>query len=419
MNLLLEKLKNIVEEQRAKGYSDIVIINSLKEYLQYAVLDFVYHNAKYSHLVMYGGTLLRICYDLERMSEDLDFQTSRPFPFEEFKEDIIQHFKGTYDLEIEVKTKAEKETGTEVTFLKFNILPELGITGTWQKLKLRFDVNNFEKMDQFQTEVIPKSKNNFTFAIRTYPISTLMASKIAAVLLRNQLRNIKGEITDHKPRDIYDLMWYMDKKIIPNLAYLKAKGIEVKNQRELFDTIALKVMNLADNLFQKDLGQFFYRQDMYDDWFRNWRERFITLRNSYEIHEIIELAWIRFGMDPMSENRYFHFVFKAKNEQVVKFTFILASGWYLYAKKREVQREPKIEEKISEECRAEMNTLDYQYIDTFYKKIARYLEKNDHIVLQSKIESKMIRYTADKLDTKSQILLDERLLESVNLEDLL
>ena len=79
MNIFIEKLKTIVKDRRAEGIPDFAIINFIKEELQYAVLDFIYNNKKYSNLIMYGGTLLRIAYDLHRMSEDLDFQTNKKF----------------------------------------------------------------------------------------------------------------------------------------------------------------------------------------------------------------------------------------------------------------------------------------------------------------------------------------------------
>jgi len=41
-----------------------------KEYLQYIFLNAI---SKYDNFVFKGGTCLRICYGLERASEDLDF----------------------------------------------------------------------------------------------------------------------------------------------------------------------------------------------------------------------------------------------------------------------------------------------------------------------------------------------------------
>ena len=48
--------------------------NALKEVLQYYVLNFIYHHSEYKNWIMYGGSALRICHGLDRMSVDLDFE---------------------------------------------------------------------------------------------------------------------------------------------------------------------------------------------------------------------------------------------------------------------------------------------------------------------------------------------------------
>ena len=119
MNILTEKLRNIVTERRREGISDDIILNALKEELHYAVLDFIYNNQMYSHLVMYGGTLLRIVYGLSRMSEDLDFQTDKKFDFKKFSKDCAEYFKTTYAIDIIIQAKTERLTGTDYAFINF------------------------------------------------------------------------------------------------------------------------------------------------------------------------------------------------------------------------------------------------------------------------------------------------------------
>ena len=49
------------------------IRNILKNYLQILVLDFIYTHKEYNQLLFYGGSCLAHCYNLPRLSEDLDF----------------------------------------------------------------------------------------------------------------------------------------------------------------------------------------------------------------------------------------------------------------------------------------------------------------------------------------------------------
>ena len=71
--LLEELLKPIVEEKKHLGVPNMVILNYLKEYIQYLVLYLIYNHSKFKKLVFKGGSCLSICYNLPRLSEDLDF----------------------------------------------------------------------------------------------------------------------------------------------------------------------------------------------------------------------------------------------------------------------------------------------------------------------------------------------------------
>ncbi len=437
MNILIEKLKNVVSTRRSQGTPDNVIINALKEELQYPVLDFIYNNKAYSHLIMYGGTLLRIAYSLSRMSEDLDFQTDEKFNLKKFAEKLTSYFKTTYDINIEIKIKTERLTKTDFAYIKFpGILEEIGLKGhgIQTKLQIRFDINKFSQASDFSIEQIPVTKDTYAFSIKTYTISTLMASKIAAILLRPK-RGIGHEISDCKPRDIYDLMWYMGRepKIIPDMDYLKAiyvrgkKNIEANNVLELFDVLLRHVGNLDDKSFTYDLSRFFYNPSEYEDWHRNWRERFRMLRNSYEIYKVKknnnkpDLFEIRAMTDFSNDNTYFHFYFSIEEplNRRVKFTCGLSEYWYIFTnfripvghRKKEIETFIKSDRKLSE--------LDYEYAGLFYEKIEDYLKRNDYILLQPELRTKLIRATADNLDVKTQILLDRRLLSKARFENLL
>lgn len=424
MNILIEKLRNIVTERRQDGISDDVILNALKEELHYAVLDFIYNSRTYSHLVMYGGTLLRIVYGLSRMSEDLDFQTDKKFDFEKFGKDIKKYFKSDYDIDISVRYKTERQTGTDYAFINFpDILGEVGIKGhgVFDVLKIRFDVNFFEKTSEFSVETIPVTSGTYAFSIKTYSLSTLMASKIAAVLLRTK-RGIGKEMAPCKPRDIFDLDWYMSKKVIPNIEYLKAihdrggKSIVIRNVLDVFDMLRERVPNLDDALFKNDLWRFFYNSVEYDDWHSNWRQRFIQLINSYEIHKVKTLTAVWLAKEFSTANRHFQYVFSTEKSGVnVIFRCTLSEYWYVWPDFRIVgHRRKDLVINIPD-----LTDLDYEYFGLFYTKIEDYLKRNDYVVLQPEFKTKIIRADADNLNIKTQLFLDRRLLEIARFEDLL
>ncbi|MBI4995260.1 nucleotidyl transferase AbiEii/AbiGii toxin family protein [Candidatus Peregrinibacteria bacterium] len=427
MNIFVEKLKRRVDELHTEGKSDIIIMNILKEEIQYAVLDFIYKNRDYSSLVMYGGSLLRIAYRLPRMSEDLDFQTDKKFDFGKFKSDIITHFKSAYSVDIEVDLKTERMTKTDLAFIKFPyILDEIGFKGGRTVLKIRFDVNSFTSTSKFTIETIPITHDMYVFSIKTYPMATLMASKVAAVLLRTE-RGIGDEKAPCKPRDIYDLIWYMQEKIIPDIEYLRAiferagKKLEANNVLELFDRIMLRVTNLDAALFKDDLAPFFYDPAELDFWLHDWRGRIISLRKEYDIFRVKDLLphEIYVGKDFSSDTRYFHFWFETEPDMLIKITFVLSDYWYVFAdyKITPGHRRKDVESRIVQ--KEKLNELDYEYIGLFYTKIEDYLRRNDSLVLHDEIKTKLIRPSAENLNVKTQILLDRRLLTTVRFEDLI
>src|SRR3989338_5479871 len=81
--------------------------NALKEDLQYYVLNFIYHHPRYSNWIMYGGSALRICHGLDRMSVDLDFEIASEITVAflgEIKEALEKHFSNTYGAESDFLT---------------------------------------------------------------------------------------------------------------------------------------------------------------------------------------------------------------------------------------------------------------------------------------------------------------------------
>jgi len=68
---MLNFIKKILEEK--KETTDTFKRNLIKEYLQVLVLSFLYSKRRYQNLLFYGGSCLRHCFNLPRVSEDLDF----------------------------------------------------------------------------------------------------------------------------------------------------------------------------------------------------------------------------------------------------------------------------------------------------------------------------------------------------------
>lgn len=423
---LVKKLQRISAELKTAGKTDNVIINALKQELQYFILDFIYNHPHYSHLIMYGGSLLRIVYNLPRMSEDLDFQTNENIDLETLRLALIKHFQDKYNLQIEVTVKPRQYQGTHFLFIKFDILEAFKLrTIQWKIIKIRFDVNFFNKADNFIKENQPVVHEGLAFSILTYPLSTLMASKIGAVVHRTS-RGIGHDTAACKPRDIFDLVWYLERKAIPDMEYLKAQGEQYDSLYDLFyghdgmQGLKFRVLNLRDDLFETDLAQFFFDRSDFDQWLSNWRPRFETLMNNYKIYKVKQLDSILFSIDFSSSVRTINYIFTT--DQVgtyIHFIVQLSDQWFVYSdiKIASGHRQTTIESKV--EFAKPLTALDYEYIGLFYKKIKEFCQKNKNVLLNDQLATKLIRATADTLRPTDQVYLDRKILEHIQFEELL
>ncbi|MEK9183194.1 MAG: nucleotidyl transferase AbiEii/AbiGii toxin family protein [Patescibacteria group bacterium] len=105
------------------------------------------------------------------------------------------------------------------------MLKNLGLAevGESDLLFLKVEIfSEFNFCGNYKTEMVPIFKFNKSLLVRVFDLPTLMATKIRAVLFRKWLKkNKKGEVLAIvKGRDYFDLLWYLDKGVEPNLSCL-------------------------------------------------------------------------------------------------------------------------------------------------------------------------------------------------------
>jgi len=282
-NIILE-MRKIIEESKGEA-SLIKTRNRLKEYLHYFVLDFIY-NSEFKDMVFYGGSCLRIVYDLPRMSIDLDFEAEEKTDFEKFKKSLEKYFSADLGLRNKFYIKGEKK-GKSVNriFLNFPLMNDLGLSSHGDEV-LRVSIDIMSVPKNYIKKLVPiftlKSKYGKSFVIKHYDLSTLFASKLAAILDRPQKGFVVGgkeENIDFKGRDFYDLIWYMEKKVLPNKNMLKLKGVK-GSSKDVFDGIALFISErkLKKGL-KKDLEPLFLGS--IDSFVDNFKHIFQRLKENY------------------------------------------------------------------------------------------------------------------------------------------
>lgn len=247
----MENIKeNLAKFLRESGRKNISFGRNLaKEYLQIAALDFIYSHKDYGKLVFYGGSCLKHCHGLPRLSEDLDFVDLRKqIDIGKLAADLKNYFAKTGG--IEIKTAIQKFR----IYLKFPVLRDLGLAerGESDLLFLKIEIfSGFDFCRDFKIEIVPLFKHNRSLLVKTFDLPTLMATKIRAVFLRKWEKTDKSgkTLARVKGRDYFDLMWYLEKKIIPNLKCVES----VKDLPDLKSKLAAAVQKADAKSIYLDL----------------------------------------------------------------------------------------------------------------------------------------------------------------------
>ncbi|MFH0924244.1 MAG: nucleotidyl transferase AbiEii/AbiGii toxin family protein [bacterium] len=264
--MFFNQVKRLVDSLRAKGLRNDYIVNSIKEYLQLHALSYIYNNKEYNRrLIFTGGTCLRFCFNLPRLSEDIDFDYEDGLNFEKLQIDIEQHFKGS--LRFPALHSALKGQNKKI-YLKFPILKELALSfGDSQILYLKIEPSQAPLVSK-NIEITPINREGLYFFIRRYSLPDLMSGKITAFLTRSFFKGKKNEI-DFKGRDIFDLIWYMGQGIQPNLerltGLLKGTLYQDDNWGNILVKIRERLIKIKREYITIDLQQFIEDQGMVDN----------------------------------------------------------------------------------------------------------------------------------------------------------
>ena len=422
---ILTTLKRKFDDLAAYGEIDAETRrNALKEELQFYALNFIYHHSEYSKWIMYGGSALRIIHGLDRMSVDLDFEVSHAITekfLEELKNEIEEHFKNTYGVRADFLTI--KVTTGRGLLLKFHVGEELSFGHPSKRVHIKIDLNHFVAPKTVH-ERRPINQDQLSFVIVTYNMSALMASKIAAIFLRGT-RGIGEAVYEEKGRDIYDLLWYMNKKVVPDFDYLVAKGIDIKDPRALFDKLTLQMNKVSDENLKQDLVPLFTNRPYIENWLKNWRESYLRLFDAYKIRIVTELEHVRVHHDLMPDNFHFIYTYKTEDDRPVRVIYTLSDYWIMFREgDLAIKEDKKISEIIEFTSTGSTSHPPSQeklklYATLFYQKTEKYFKKTNKVMLGDGIATKVIRMTADNLNQKEQIVLNKLTLLSCELDDLL
>lgn len=208
---------------------------SLIEYLQYEILDSLFKQKNSENLSFIGGTSIRIVYQSQRFSENLDFDNFG-LSFEDFKKLLDNTAKDMKikGFELEFKFVEKMAFHCYIKFPNILFFNELSKNND-EKLLIRIDAVEKDK------DVTPDMYilNNFGVyrKILVNPADIILSQKILAILERKR----------EKGRDFYDVSYLLG-ITKPNYKYLK----DIRNWSP--EIVKEKLLGKIDSLNIKELS---------------------------------------------------------------------------------------------------------------------------------------------------------------------
>jgi predicted nucleotidyltransferase component of viral defense system len=251
----------------------------LKEIIQSYVLSYIYNHPEYKKLNFYGGTCARVIYGLNRMSEDLDLDNSAGLDLSEFAQDLTTYFRGRLGIDQAEAKEQGLARGDIYRFtLKLPILEQLGLSNLEQE-KIHVKVEISQHQQSFQSQVTPVVRHNNSFVIQHFNRASLFSGKILACLER---RFIKGQTgVEVKGRDFYDLIWYMEQKIMPYHLKLEKDGQQSYTVQSAFNELEQRLDQIKRRDLAIDLTNLFVNQDFIENWLDNYQLFFKQYQQYY------------------------------------------------------------------------------------------------------------------------------------------
>lgn len=274
--MLIDDLKIVISRNQEEN--PLYVRNLLKEVLQIYTLSFVYTSVYADKFLFKGGTCLRFCFDLPRLSEDLDFDIKdfSNFSLEKFSRDIKDYFIGKLQFrEFDLKIAGNKKE----IFLKFPVMDKIGlISNTTESniLFLRIDLSPTDS-ENYKEEISLKTTYSFSFVIKRYSLEDLFASKIAAIFNRT-FRKGRGDLITFKGRDYYDLVWFLEKGIKPNYKRLK-DIVKLDSQDKILKKLDERVSLVKENYLKEDLLPLFKDAGFVGSFTSNFKQLYKQKRN--------------------------------------------------------------------------------------------------------------------------------------------
>ncbi|NGX56162.1 MAG: hypothetical protein K1060chlam5_00398 [Candidatus Anoxychlamydiales bacterium] len=225
--------------------------NAIKEIVQEIALLGLWRAKFFEKAAFYGGTALRILYQLDRFSEDLDFSLLKPnknFDLGLYENFIKKELEGFGFLAEVEKKKKTKQSAIDSAFIKINTIEHLLLIGMPKNVTQNIHPNELIKI-RFEIDTDPPldggiTKNSllllpYPFTVKSFRLEDLFAGKVHCALCREWKGRVKG-------RDWYDLIWFVSRNVSLNVTYLEKRMIQsgfLNNKQKITKKILVEMFD--------------------------------------------------------------------------------------------------------------------------------------------------------------------------------
>ncbi len=190
--------------------------NALQELMQHYILASLSRAGLFAEAMFHGGTCLRIVYGINRFSQDLDFLLKKPNPHFVWQPYLarVQRDCAQEGIDFEIQDKSDVDGAMRKAFVKTDSIGKVMTLGlpygrqAQRKIRVKLEIDtNPPEGSRFETSYISFP---VTAPITVQSLTSGFATKSHALLCR----------TYTKGRDWYDLIWYVGRRVEPNLKLL-------------------------------------------------------------------------------------------------------------------------------------------------------------------------------------------------------
>jgi len=218
-----------------------------------------------------------VIYDLNRLSEDIDLDNSSGIDLSNIENDLLVFYRSNVGYtDVTAKTQIG-EWGVRRTTLKFPILYVLGLTSHVNDLlHLKVEISQHQQISFIRKTLVFLFGRSFVAA--HFSLETMMAGEMLACLERNFQ---KGEGATIKGRDFYDLLWFMQQKIMPLEEKLANDGCQSYTVQSAMELLGEKIAEMKISDLAEDLLPLFEQRSFIEAWLEGFKENFREYVKNY------------------------------------------------------------------------------------------------------------------------------------------